>query len=845
MIDKVNKLFEAIKPLRLAQDLNLKVFEHNEGFYFIRDPKANKKLWYLKDSEFVSPERFPEHKALNIISFIVEYYDKSFEEAVELIFKKYQKKLQNPILEEIKWARVMIAEYLRDLHSINRLLQKGKKNLARDNGYSKCRQLLKKYCEDPNYVYPIVSGVKGSDLNKVFDSLSHLSELRNVRHHGSATKSDFFQDSRFLVIPTYASYGTPTFLRLVNEHTERTVDLNITDHNKGFFGLHSVAPDSSCVYVLPDSSKVMHSARTFFNHGNPVSQSCISVESKDKGIYFPGVFPRGVMVMEEDTKISDILNVQESFRELGVLGRRQLFRAKFDQSIEARTFVINKFLEQDSNDTRTIESIKNEPITYARLKQQLNYLGRIDILTMLDSNTVDSENFVINGNSIIATGDGYIAEKGPRTIQFTNFTISIKEAHIFRESSDIYYTGTVNMAMRSYDFIISKGAITQVRGIISACIYAVTADKNFETNDTSTPTLLDTTFGSTLRNLLSNASARAPVKLGVNKLGWDSTFSRFQAPTWSCSGGEIESKFYFKHPTVKSFRNFDWSKLKFKEKCKIYSNLNANGLIALATSAIIRYYFFSGCKAIRISNTKDNRQLLTAILSIFGQNRTEEINPNLRKSTTLQGIDGYPIVCFCSNIKVLSKINSPSFTLVEKGYSFCAKDVDYGSLTEFCNFYFPNLINYLIRTNGKFITTVSGNAVHDQIQEGLGIMKKVVPDVNWQVSITDKHTVFANWLSKVRYNFSNNVKLDFKNQKIRFVFSPDDVDTCVAIKKYLESIGIETRRPCGKHLIVDYQLTYDVMQEIFINVPEMGTYEEKEPSTPVEEPTDTNEAESG
>ena len=281
------------------------------------------------------------------------------------------------------------------------------------------------------------------------------------------------------------------------------------------------------------------------------------------------------------------------------------------------------------------------------------------------------------------------------------------------------------------------------------------------------------------------------------------------------------------------------------DKCKVYSNLNSNGLIALTTSAIIRYYFFSKCRAIHIKNTKSNRQLLTSVLNIFGQKRTEEINPNLRKTTSLQGIDGYPIVCFCSNLKVLSKISFPSFTLTEEGHSFGVEDIDYNSLTEFCNFYFPNLINYLIRTNGKYVNTVSGNEIHDQIQEGLEVMKKVVPDVNWQVSITDKHTVFANWLSKVRYHFSDNVKLDFKNQKIRLCFNRKDSQECSDVKKYLESLNLEVKMPKGLRLVVDYQPTYAVMQEVFINVPEMGTYEEKEPNVSVEEPTDTNEAESG
>ena len=839
MIDKVNKLFETIRPLRLAQDLNLSIVEHDDGFYFIKDPLANKKLWYLKDSEFVSPDRFHDEKALNIVSFLVKYNNISFEDAVDSIFNKYQAELNSPVLNELKWARVLISDYLEDIHNINKLIQRGKKNLSTDNKYTRCRQILSKSCADVNYVFPIVSGVSGEEINEVIDSLKYLKNLDKNQFRKRET-TNFFKDSRFLVIPTYASYGVPTFLRLVNEHTQACIDLNITEHSCGFFGLHSMPPTSNNTYVTDDSSSVMKQLKSFHNHGAPVSQSCVSIEHKD-GLYFPNPLPRGIMVIDENTNINNILQTQESFRELAVIHKNQLFKSKFDQSFEARTYVINKFLDLDNAEkAKHVESIKNEPVTHSRLTQLLKRQRRLETLALIDSNLVETENFVINGSTIISTPDGYVAENGVRSLQFTNFTLSIKEAHVFRDSSDIYYTGQMSMSKKTYPFIISKVSTAHVRGIISACIYSVTSDSEFEDNEINTPALLDSTFGSTLRNLLNQATSRVPVKLGVNRLGWDTSFSRFQAPTWSCNGGEIESKYYFKHPNFKVFRNFDWSNLRSLTRARTYSNLGANTLIALTTSAIIRYYFNSRCKTIRIKNSKNNTQLLTAVLNVFGQLRAEEINPNLRKTTTLQGIDGYPMVCYCSNLKVLDKISFPSFTLTEDGHDFGVTDVDYVALRDFCNLYFPNLINYIIRTNGKHIETLPGDSLHDQIQEGLQVMKKIFPNFDWQVTITKKHGVFGDWLNKVRYDFETHVKMDFKNQKIRFVFNRSEEDTLSEVKKYLESLNIEVRRPWRRHITGPYSELYKVLEEVFINIPKMGTYEEKI-STP-EEPRDTSES---
>lgn len=843
MIDKVNKLFEAISPLRLAQDLNLSITEHSNGFYFIRDPLANKKLWYLKDLEFVSPDRLHEHKSLNIVSFLVKFYDMSFEEAVDSLFKKYQGVLNNPALHELKWARVLISDYLEDIHNINTLVQKGKTKLANDSKFSRCRQILSSYCSDINYVLPLVSGVTGQEIFEVLNSLKNLKNL-DRNQFSNRENSKFFKESRFLVLPTYASYGVPTFLRLINEHTQSCIDLNVTEHSMGFFGLHSVPPTSSNTYVTTDNSCVMHQIKNFYNHGAPISQSCVSIEDK-AGTYFPTALPRGILVLDEESTIDTILHTQECFSELGVIYKNQLFKCKYDQSFEARTYVINKFLDLSHTDkSKYVDSIKNDPITHERLIKTLKKKRRLDILNLVDTNLVETEDFVINNHTIISTPDGYVAENGARSLQFTNFTLKIKEAHVFKDSSDIYYTGHMSMSKKTYSFIISKVATTHVRGIISACIYSVTSDSDFENSEINTPTLLDSTFGSTLRNLLNHAIARVPIKLGINRLGWDSSFSRFQAPTWSCNGGEIESKYYFKHPNFKVFRNFEWRDLRSLNKARTYSNLTSNTLIALTTSAIIRYYFNSRCRTIRIKNSKSNTQLLTAVLNVFGQLRAEEINPNLRKTTTIQGIDGYPMVCYCSNLKVLEKISFPSFTLTDDGHDFECTEIDYVALRDFCNLYFPNLINYLIRTNGKHIETLSGDSFHDQVQEGLQVMKQIFPNFDWQVTITKKHGVFGDWLNKFRYDFSTHVKLDFKNQKIRFVFNRSDEETIlVEIKKYLESIGIQVRRPWRRYLTASYPEVYKILEEVFIIVPKTGTYEEKN-KTP-SETTNISESEVG
>ena len=835
MLAKVNKLFEAIRPIRLAQDLGFTVHKHKKGSYFIDNPKANQKHLYIKDYEFVNPDKFGDFKAGNIISFMSYVSGKSFEESMEYIFKFYFNRLESPIFDSLQWSKRLISEYLEDLDLLLSLVHRNKSKLVNNPEFSTCRTYLRKYCDDLNYISTMVSVVDEQELYDTLQQLKSLHKLKiNTERHYSR-KSDSDKNNKLLLLPTFANYSTISDIQVINPEFDRPRSLDVTPYNRGVFGLHAVDPSETCVYVVRDEFSALGSAKNHFNHGSPVSQNCVSIKMKKEGNYLPPLLSQGLMVIDESTSADVILGIHNSFQELGLVNKNQLFKATFDQSRDARTYVLNQFLTlvsqgslEDVKFEEFIEVLKEDPITLDRVRLHLEHTQRADILALLESSAARSEINTINGNTIITTKDGYVAQNVSRNVHFTNFTIKLQTTHIFRDSSDVYHSGIMTMDSQQLSFIMSKKDSTKATSIVSAAIQSLTSSTVVidDCSNIQTPALLDTTFGITLRNIINKEINNSIVKLGVNKLGWSSDRSRFQSTSWACTGGDVESKISFCHPRVKSFLNFDWSFKKIGTKEIIYNSPGTNAAVALVSGMLGRSFLNLASPPVLVKNTKENRLILATALHIFGQKQTEEINPNIRNEVHLAGLDGYPMVCACPNDSILPKLRFPTFVLAEEGYSFADESIDYKSFSDFCNFYFPHLINEMLRSKGANLDpNYSSSEFIHLLTEGLAILRQSMPSVNWQVTLQN-HGIFGQWMSRIPIeDFHKIVSMDFKAQEVRIHTAGIEklnIDI-VKVGNYMSQKNLNVRRK-NHYFIMRAEDANRMLADIFIEPPKLGTY---------------------
>ena len=824
MIDKVNTLIEAIRPIRLVRDLGINIHSKKE-YYFIKEPGSIQNSLFLKDREFVNSNPFAEFRAGNIVTFYAHYYDKTIEEALNELLDRYFNKLSEPIYSSVSWAVNSMSTLIEAQESLCSDINTNKKKLISEPAYSGCRQYIKNLGFSEHYVKDIVAPFTGKELNNTLEKISAIFP---------GLRTNYPKSRRYIVFPIYANYSTICAIWVLCLKSKKLDKFKILPYSHGFFGLHNLRPDDNCVYVVPTISSVISESHYYYDHGAPASQCCVSIEYQEDGKILPDPIYRGLMTINKDTETSDIIKTQTSFHELGLINKKQLFKVGFESAQEARTYLTTKFMIDvgkgilDSPDFGDyLKELQTDSIIIERIKQQLRHTNKQDVLAIVESNLNKSEIKNIKGNVITTTKDGYVAsgKKHLSDVLFTNFTTNITKTIMFRDSSDTYYMGEVYMAGYSLPYILSKKEINKANSIVHAATASV-ASSNL-VDSMKPPALLDSTFASTLTGILADQVNCSQIVLGVADLGWSDNFETFTAPGWSATGSGISKGGGFKHPTKQILNNFNFYPKSINRDSFIFNNPNFNILAALITSMLGRACLGMQCSPIRILNTEVNRLLLASIMSIFQQKRTIDLNPNLRVSRAgdklLRGISGYPIVCSCSNPSVINRIFDPVFVLSNNGLDFDNDDSSiYEDLKSFSSYYIPYLINELISSNGSiFLPNYEDRSIEAMVKEGLSTVKLLLPNHNWYIT-TGNHQSLHRWLSQQPIElFQDFIMLDFEQQKIKLHLP--SFPGFKEVRQNLKNAGVDFRKISKDYIVVSSEAFLKLLAEIFVEVPKIGS----------------------
>tara|TARA_B100000579_G_scaffold431498_1_gene446656 strand:+ start:9745 stop:12282 length:2538 start_codon:yes stop_codon:yes gene_type:complete len=824
MIDKVNTLIDAIRPARLIKDLGLEIHSNKEC-YFINEPGATSNYLFLKDREFVNSNPNADFFAGNIISFLVHYENKTFEEAIDAVLKQYFNKLSQPIYSSISWASSSMASYLEAQHTLFSKIQEHKKLLTEDTRYSTCQQYLRKIAFHENYVKSIVAPFTGEELGFLFDSISH--EFSGLSKYFSKKKP-------YLVFPIHTNYSSISALWVFCVRTKKITKFQITPHSRGFFGMHNLRPNDSSVYVAPTVADVLSDSGLCYDHGGDGSQACLSiVYNEEKGTIMPDPLYRGLMVISEETKTEDVVKIQSSFHELGLLSPKQKFKAGFDQAREARTYLVNKFIMDVSQETdedvliKQLQELKSDPILIDRIRNFLKSADKQSLLSLVESDLSKSEIKNIKGSIVTQTKDGYVAsgKKGKSEVLFTNFTINLDKTVMFKDSSDTYYIGELYTGSKRLPYMLSKKEINQAMHIVNSANASVSSAKDI--SDIKPPALLDSTFSGVLRGIVADQISNSKIEIGVGRLGWSDQCDTFTAPGWTSTGTSFIKNLGFKHPTMQVLNNFNFKPKTIDRVSSVFNVSNVNILLALVTSMLGRGFHGMSCSPIRMLNNKENRLLLVSLLSVFQQKKTIDLNPNLRVSRQedkmIPGINGIPIVCSCANSKVIDKLYDPVFTLGSSGLSFTTNaDFNYESLSSFSSYYFPHFINDLIQSDGTvFNPDYEDRSPGAMIREGLSALQSYFPSEAWFIT-KGAHYELESWLCQQPLElFEDAIKLDFKNQKIRINLK--ELKNSKKAIEYLKESKVGMYKLTKNYLVVDSEPFLKLLSEVFVEVPKMGT----------------------
>jgi len=824
MIDKVNTLIEAIRPIRLVRDLGIDIHSKKE-YYFIKEPRSIQNSLFLKDKEFVNSNPFAEFRAGNIVTFFAHYYGKTIEEALNELLDRYFNKLSQPIYSSVSWAVNSMSVLIEAQDSLCNDINANKRKLVSAPRYSKCRQYLKNLGFSEHYIKAIVAPFTGDELSKT---------LKKVSEIFPGLKTDYPKSRRYIVFPIYANYSTICAIWILCIESKKLDKFKILPYSHGFFGLHNLRPDDNCVYVLPSVSKVIAESHYYYDHGGPASQCCVSVEYEEEGTILPDPIYRGIMTIDNDTKTTEILKIQNSFHELGLINKKQLFKVGFEHAQEARTYLTTKFMIDvgrgvlDSpNFSEYLKELQTDPIVIERIKHQLRHSNKQEILALVESRLNKTEIKNIKGNIITTTKDGYVAsgKKHLADVLFTNFTTQITKTIMFRDSADTYYMGELYISGHSLPYMLSKKEVNKANSIVHAATASVASSELLDSM--KPPALLDSTFASTLTGILADQVNCSQIVLGVADLGWSENFETFTAPGWSATGSDINKGGGFKHPGKQILNNFNFYPKSLNRDVAIFNNPNFNILTALITSMLGRSYLKMQCSPIRILNSEVNRLLLASLMSIFQQKRTIDLNPNLRVSRTgekmLRGLSGYPIVCSCSNPNVINRLFDPAFVLSNNGLDFSNDDPKlYEDLKTFSSYYIPHLINELISSDGSvFVPNYEDRSLESMVKEGLNTMKLLLAENTWYIT-TGNHQNLHRWLSQQHIELLQEfIKLDFEQQKIKLHLP--SFPNFKKVKQELKNAGVSTHKMSKEYIVVDSGSFLKLLGEIFVEVPKIGS----------------------
>ena len=831
MLDKVNTLLEAIKPVRFVKDVGITVHSQ-KGYYFIKEPGSTSNCLILKDKELVSLDTNNDFSAGNIVTFLSYYKNISVKEALDKIVSSYFNKLSQPIYDSINWATASMASHITSADLLHKTIQRNKKLLTTDSRYSKCKLHVRKYCEHESYVKNIVSPFTGLELNNLLEQISQ---------DFTTLKRKFRENHQYVVFPIHVNYSTICGLYVESVNTGSSCMLQVIPYAKGFFGLYNLRPNEFCTHILPDMYSVLEQTPTYYNHGSKCSQSCVSLQTVDEDSQLgPDIIRNGLMLITSATQTKDIVANQSCFYELGLLNKNQLFHVSFDAATESRTYLIKKFMLDMEDGLATQEklikyfqSFDDDPIVIERIRKYLKYANKKELLRMFESGLNKNEVLRVNGLTITSTKDGYIAssDRNVPDVLFTNFTFKITDTILFKDESDTYYSGYINSNDSKIPYILAKREITQAPAILQAANTAIATCK--DPSKHKPPTLIDTTFSSVLRNIVADQISKSRISMGVSYVGWSSSYDTFVAPDWSANGTSIIRNSHFKHPRVNILNNFNFDQKVVSDTDVTFNQPNINLFIAVIISMLGRSYHNVKCSPVRVISNKQNRLLLVSLLSLFRQKKSININPNLRISRKedkmLPGVNGCPLVCSCSNQHIVDKLYDPVFVLSSTGIDLPALDVDHTLLSNFMESLLSNFINDLIQTDGNiFSCDYDSRSLDSMILEGLSILKVMYPQENWVVA-TEKHQGLQNLLCQQHPDFLQDiVELDFENQKIRI--NPRYVDGELDFDKIFSESELTVTKRHG-YYFCDAAPFLEILRAIFVEDPKIGSYKAKKKLT--------------
>ncbi len=341
---------------------------------------------------------------------------------------------------------------------------------------------------------------------------------------------------------------------------------------------------------------------------------------------------------------------------------------------------------------RLLESCPPSTAVQYRIEEILVAEKKLEAARALRAMAHSRELFRVTGGAVKVTPGGYTLAGTSDETRLTNFALVLHDNLVFDDLSDIWHSGTVELAGNRWLVTIGASDLAKPDKLESALRGQAPAGG-------ALPTVLEPSkVAKLLMPWWRKQIAELPQQVGVSSLGWSADRKRFQGAGWYVSMDAVTQSDILFRPDIPALRVFDHHAATADHQLTDEMPPAARDLIAMLAATLCRLYVRSKVAAVTIQNSNHARQLCNSLFRALGQRSAFEMSSNLRNHTHIPGISGHPLLAVGYNPLQAASCRLPCFFLTEQGYTVVAGD--YRPVTLTARWILQRVVSWILATDG-------------------------------------------------------------------------------------------------------------------------------------------------
>jgi hypothetical protein len=711
----------------------------------------------------------------------------SYEQALDLAVSLSPRWLDT--LSGRRWEviRAELSDSLRALRAVTSFftsINNEASTLLRTHTLMGCRRHLLEPESMPRSIYALTSG----DTKRLYALLSKVSVQRERPGDYNHAALVFFQDlhriSKVVLLPM-----------LNGQRVSNFTTLRLFSSRFSFFGVHDLLPGDApvlCQQFLAaarDNSQNFASRRRAFKIG-----FSLDAEHSDGGEWPEAA---AVSIDVDQEPLLTAVSMAQNVRSVPVLVRfkgRETSPMPWDQFISG--WIVDRMVAKEGDMSHWMTWLDSACLSQAlRAKVITRAAAELEPSAVLQLRDLFKNRAVLHDDKVtlFETPEGYHAQKRGgdgenQRIELANFVVELNANLIFRDTVDIFHTGTMQCGGSNFKIRITSAALDNAStfelGLRQAAIIGTPAG-----HDCPLPTLRDRGLARLIISWLRNQSVNLPTIHGVSRLGWDSQRKSFQSPTWLATADGVLERPCVLHPEnlPAVYQELDLPKQPALEK--VPAELCT--LVAQLVAVIARGGLGEPQKPVFYSDSLATRQALLATFAAVGQTQVLDLAFAGQGMRQIEFMRSFPVLISGLNRSQVTRVQQPLFIL---GSGPLVSAEAPAGLPAFLRESIQATIAWVLSGAPGYQRAAAVLHEEQLEREGVSILQNVLGRSGWPGS-SRQFPRFEEWLAGITLaQLEADAELDAQSQMVAFPLSATQVEIEIELRARANHVEVRQGR---------------------------------------------------